>query len=352
MTSVQTNLPAEWATQDAVLLAWPHAQSDWLPFLPRIEQVYRDLVFHITRFEHVVLLCNTSELVAHVRPQLVERGVNLDRVRILNIEYNDTWLRDSGPITVSKSGQLSVCDFRFNGWGGKFDAALDDQICRAISQYDLFQAQYLRYEIFLEGGSIESDGAGTLMTTTQCLLTDTRNPAMSVADYEVFFAKEFGTERVFWLRHGELQGDDTDGHIDMLARFCDSETIAYTQCERQDDVHYASLSALEQELQALRTAKGQPYKLIPLPLPEPIYSAEGQRLPASYANFLIINDAVLVPIYDDANDERVLRRLQACFPRREVIGIQARAIIEQYGSLHCLTMQLPRGVLRLSEEVR
>jgi agmatine/peptidylarginine deiminase len=343
----QVTLPAEWVAQDGVLLAWPPAESDWLPFLARIEQVYVELIFHITRFEHVVLLCNTPELVDSVRAKLMTCGVNLQRVHILVVAYNDTWLRDSGPITVFADSQIITCDFRFNGWGGKFDATLDDRICHTLSQQTLFKANYKAYDLFLEGGSIDSDGAGTLLTTTQCLLTETRNPQMRIPDYEAFFASEFGSQRVIWLQHGELKGDDTDGHVDMLARFCDLETIAYTSCERQQDVHYDSLAELETELKALRTKTGEPYRLIPLPIPEAIYNHEGQRLPASYANFLIINDAVLVPLYDDANDALALQRLQDCFPTREVIGIQASAIIEQYGSLHCLTMQLPRGVLQL-----
>jgi len=343
--SSQLMLPAEWAPQDGVLLAWPHAQSDWLPFLPRIEQVYCELVSQITRFEDVVLLCQTPELANSVREKLAGNGANLQHVHLLVVAYNDTWLRDSGPITVTDDVSQVACDFRFNGWGGKFDASLDDRICHALSQQTLFKALYKPFNLVLEGGSIDSDGEGTLLTTRQCLLTDTRNRGMQTTDYEKFFAREFGSKRIIWIEHGELQGDDTDGHIDMLARFCGPDTIAYTSCEREDDVHYPSLAALGAELKTLRTQEGQPYRMVALPIPEAIYNQDGQRLPASYANFLIINDAVLVPVYDDANDSIVLERLQACFPGREVIGIQARAIIEQFGSLHCLTMQLPKGVL-------
>lgn len=344
----QLNLLPEWTPQDGVLLAWPHAQSDWLPFLPRIEQVFCELVFHIARLEHVVLLCNTPALVEAVHKKLTARDVNIQHVHMLTVPYNDTWLRDSGPITVADGMHVYACDFRFNGWGGKFDAELDDRICHALSQEPLFKAEYKPYHLTLEGGSIDTDGAGTLLTTSQCLLTDTRNPGMQTDDYEKFFASEFGIKRVLWLNQGELQGDDTDGHVDMLARFCDANTIAYTSCERRDDIHYVSLAALETELKNLRTASGQPYTLVPLPIPEAIHNRDGRRLPASYANFLIINGAVLVPLYEDSNDETILRRLQKCFSGREVIGINARAIIEQFGSLHCLTMQLPRGVLNLA----
>lgn len=343
--SPPVNLLPEWTSQDAILLAWPHVQSDWLPFLPRIERVYSDLIYQITRFEDVVLLCNSPDLVDSVREKLAARGVALERLHLVTTPYNDTWLRDSGPLTVTDGEELCACDFRFNGWGGKFDASLDDRICQALSQLNLFKARYRAYDLILEGGSIDCDGSGTLLTTRQCLLTDTRNPEMQIGDYEKFFAAAFGCRRVLWLSHGELQGDDTDGHVDMLARFCDPWTIAYTSCDRQDDAHYPSLSALAAELASLRTADGQAYRLVPLPIPQPIYNMQGQRLPASYANFLIINGAVLVPQYNDRNDGLVIERLQTCFPQREVIGIDARTIIEQNGSLHCLTMQLPRGML-------
>lgn len=343
------HLPAEWAEQDGILLAWPHVQTDWLPLLPRIEQVYTELVYQITRFEHVVLLCNTTTLLDLVREKLRARGANLARVHGIVMAYDDTWLRDSGPLTVSEGEEMVACDFRFNAWGGKYDARQDDRICYALSQQALFRARYQSLDIILEGGSLDADGEGTLLTTRQCLLTPTRNPGMTPADYEQLFTEQLGAQRVIWLEHGELEGDDTDGHVDMLARFCDPHTIAYTSCERKHDSHYPSLQALANELAGLRTYDGQAYHLVPLPIPEPIHNEEGRRLPASYANFLILNKAVLVPCYQDANDERVLASLQVCFPGREIIGIDARAVIEQNGSLHCLSMQLPRGCLNIRD---
>jgi len=341
----QAKLLPEWSTQDGVLLAWPHADTDWSPMLPRIEQVYRELIFHITRFEDVVLLCHNEALARYARSQLATDGIDPARLHTLCIPYNDTWLRDSGPLSIAQGQGICAADFRFNGWGGKFDARLDDGICRALSRAPIFSAAYQAYDLVLEGGSLDCDGAGSLLTTRQCLLTETRNPGMSTVDYERFFASAFGIERVLWLANGELEGDDTDGHVDMLARFCDPRTIAYTSCEREDDCHFASLKALETELQNLRDSQGRAYELIPLPIPEPIYGADGHRLPASYANFLIINGAVLLPLYNDANDSRVSERLRDCFAGREIIGIDARAVIEQHGSLHCLSMQLARGSL-------
>lgn len=345
----QRNLPAEWADQDAILLAWPHVQTDWLPLLPRIEQVYLELVYHITRFEHVVLLCNTTALVEAVREKLRSRDVDMRRVHCIVVPYDDTWLRDSGPLCVEAESGLVALDFRFNGWGGKYDASLDDRICYTLAKDSLFSARRQAMDIILEGGSLDCDGDGTILTTRQCLLSQTRNPQLGETDYEQVFAGAFGTQRVFWVEHGELEGDDTDGHIDMLARFCDSRTIAFTSCERKDDSHYPTLQALEDELTNLRTGENEAYRLVPLPIPDAIYNEGGRRLPASYANFLIINGAVLVPCYQDRNDERVLASLQDCFPEREIIGIDARAVIEQNGSLHCLSMQLPRGTLAIRD---
>ena len=200
-------------------------------------------------------------------------------------------------------------------------------------------------EFVLEGGSIDTDGEGTLLTTTACLLTESRNPQLDQQQIEMRLKTELGVTRILWLQHGFLAGDDTDSHIDMLARFCAPDTIAFMQCDDPGDEHFESLAAMAQELRQFRTRDGQPYRLIGLPLPAAIYNSVGQRLPASYANFLIINDAVLVPQYNDRSDEIVLKRLAACFPDRQMIGIPCRALIEQYGSLHCLSMQFPDGVL-------
>jgi len=196
----------------------------------------------------------------------------------------------------------------------------------------------------LEGGSIDSDGQGTLLTTTACLLAPTRNPSLDQAGIESSLAQYLGVQRVLWLRHGRLEGDDTDSHIDMLARFCDPVTLAYSCCDDEADEHFAPLQAMKKELASFRTLAGEPYRLVPLPLPQAIFNAQGRRLPASYANFLIINNAVLVPLYDDHADEIAITNLQRCFPDRQIVGINCLAIIQQYGSLHCLTMQLPQGI--------
>jgi agmatine/peptidylarginine deiminase len=274
----------------------------------------------------------------------VKAGVRGDRLRVLSVPADDVWARDHGPITVFRDRRPVHLDFAFNGWGGKFDAARDNAITHRLAALQAWNAPVETLDFVLEGGGIESDGAGTLLTTERCLLAPTRNPGLAKAQIEEKLKGWFGLTRVLWLSRGDLVGDDTDGHIDTLARFCDPGTIAYQACDDRQDAHYEELAAMAVELAALRDAYGKPYKLVPLPLPDPIHDTEdGRRLPAGYANFLIVNGAVLVPVYGDRHDAEALARLRPCFPGRELIGIDCRALIHQYGSLHCVTMQIPKA---------
>jgi len=337
----------EWSAQDAILLAWPHNGTDWKDNLPQIHAVYCQLISHITRFQRVVLIVANAEVQHDAEQQLKNAQASLDKIYFAESSYNDTWLRDTGPLTCAADGQLVMHDFRFNGWGGKFDARLDDKLVEALHARQIFSTTLQSHPVFLEGGSIDTDGAGTMLTTSTCLLTPTRNPSMSRDAYALMFKKTFDIDRIFWIDNGELLGDDTDSHIDMLARFCDPATIAYTACRDHNDVHFESLKKLEQELQGLRQINGESYTLVPLYIPAAQYAEDGERLPASYANFLIINNAVLVPTYNDAMDAAACKTLADCFPQREIIPVRANAIIQQGGSLHCLTMQLPAGSLRI-----
>jgi agmatine/peptidylarginine deiminase len=192
-----------------------------------------------------------------------------------------------------------------------------------------------------EGGSIESNGAGVLLTTEECLLSKERNPQFSKQEIENYLKEKFGAHTVLWLSHGFLAGDDTDSHIDTLARFVDDHTIAYVQCNDENDLHYTELQAMERELQDFRMPNGKPYRLLALPMTPPIFDEDGERLPATYANFLIINTAVLVPVYNCATDAEALRILQQAFPTREIVPIDCSVLITQHGSLHCVTMQFP-----------
>lgn len=339
-------LPAEWEPQDGVLLTWPHGGGDWASSLARVEAVFVRLAVEISAQERVLVVCADTEHRQHVRARLADAGAQLGRIDLRIVPSNDTWARDHGPITVIEDGRPLLLDFRFNGWGGKYPADLDNRISGQLHAQGAFGATPMHpVDLELEGGAIETDGAGTLLTTESCLVHGHRNPGLDRDALEGVLRRELGVTRILWLTHGLLAGDDTDGHIDTLARFCDPHTIAHVVCDDPQDPHYEPLRAMAAELAALRTAHGDPYRLVPLPLPAPIHAANGQRLPATHANFLIIDGAVLVPTYGDPADAVALQRLQGCFPGRRAIGIDCRALIEQYGSLHCVTMQLPRGVL-------
>jgi agmatine/peptidylarginine deiminase len=337
----------EWAPQSGVMLTWPHAGTDWAPLLERVEPVYREIAGEILKRERLLIVAQDAAHRDHIRGVLEQGGLDLGGVRWALAPANDTWARDHGPITVvDDTGRPRLLSFRFNGWGEKYAHDLDDRINERLADQGVFDVPMEGIDLVLEGGSLEVDSHGTLLTTSQCLLMPRRNPGMRREAIEAALKTHLCLERVLWLEHGHLAGDDTDAHIDTLARFCSDDTIAYMACDDPEDEHYAPLQAMEAELRALRTREGKPYRLVPLPMPAPIHNAEGDRLPASYANFLIINEAVLVPVYGDALDPVVLERLDNAFPNHQVIGIDCRALIEQFGSLHCITMQLPEGVLQ------
>jgi len=339
-------LPPEWAPQSGVMLTWPHAHSDWAPILDRVEPVFAEIARQVARFEKVLIACRDDRHRAHVVRQLAAAGVATDRVVLGIAPSNDTWARDHGPIATQCQNELTLLDFGFNGWGGKYPHDLDNVITRALYRQGVFGKSPLQtVDLILEGGSIEVDGSGTLLTTERCLLAPTRNPGVTRGQLEKRLGELLGLNRFLWLRHGYLAGDDTDSHIDTLARLCDAHTIAYVACDDPADEHYAELKAMEAELRAFRTADGRPYRLVPLPWPKPKYNDDGGRMPATYANFLIINDAVLVPTYSDAADAVALERIKTCFPSREIVGIDCLPLIFQHGSLHCVTMQLPAKIL-------
>ncbi len=339
-------LPPEWAPQSAVLLTWPHAASDWAPLLREAERSFARIASEISRRQRVLIACHGADAIPLVRAELYGANAVLDQARVFPVPSNDTWARDHGPITVMQNDAPRLLNFRFNGWGGKYQHDLDDEITLRLHALRAFGETPLeQVDLVLEGGAIEVNGTGALLTTARCLLAPTRNPQLSQDELEQRLAQLFGVERFHWLQHGRLEGDDTDGHIDTLARFCSGDTIAYQACDDPADPHHAELAAMATELQALRQADGQPYQLHALPWPRAQHDARGKRLPATYANFLIINGAVLMPAYRDPADEMARRVLQRCFPTREIVGIDCNALIRQFGSLHCVTMQLPAGVV-------
>ena len=335
-------LPPEWAKQEAVLLAWPHEKSDWAATLAHAETSFTALACAISARQKLLLVCADHAHQQHAHKQLMQAGATLEHIHFFNAPTNDTWARDFGPVTIAQNGQRCLLDFIFNGWGGKFAAAKDNALTQVLWRQRAYgDIDYRAIDFVLEGGSIEVDGQGTLLTTTSCLLTLTRNPTYTKEQIEIKLKKELGIQRILWLENSFLAGDDTDGHIDMLVRFCAPDILAHISCNDQNDEHYKIFAALEKELRALRTINNTPYKLVPLPIPPAKYGRHGQRLPASYANFLIINGSVIMPTYYDPADEIARAQLQRCFTDREIIGVPALAFIEQGGSVHCLTMQIP-----------
>lgn len=335
-------LPAEWERQRAVMLTWPHPDTDWYDNLAKAEPVFIALATAISHYAEVVIACHDEALMVRVDQLLQAEQVHPSRYHLYHACSNDSWARDHGPISVESSEGLVRLDFGFNGWGLKFPHDCDDRINLALAAQNAFGATRLEtVSLILEGGSIDSDGLGTILTTESCLLNRHRNPHLTQADIEAELRHHLGVERIFWLKHGTILGDDTDGHVDTLARFCNPETIAYAQCLNPTDPQFESLRLMEQELKALRTRDGQPYRLIGLPIPDNTFGTTSERLPATYVNFLIINGAVIAPIYDCPCDNYALRQLQKVFPDHSIIAINARPIIEQHGSLHCLTMQIP-----------
>jgi agmatine deiminase len=341
-------LPAEWEPQDAVLLTWPHKNTDWQRLLERAITTYFALLEQLLDYVPVIIAVSpelVSELCAEVDKKFSKKRYT---AHLFSVPCNDTWTRDHGPITVELDDGLQVQDFIFNGWGNKFAVDFDNDITAKLTHLGAFGGTPVNtVPVVLEGGAIESDGAGTLLTTSQCLLNPNRNPHMNKGDIERALRETLGVKRVLWLDHGYLVGDDTDSHIDTLARMAPEDTITYVKCDDVSDEHFAELSAMEAELQQFRTLHNCAYHLIPLPWPQAKYCEDGHRLPATYANYLVTNGAVLVPIYNDVKDGEAMAQIGKAFPGRDIVGVDCLALIEQHGSLHCVTMQLPRGSLDL-----
>ena len=334
--------PAEWEPQSAVLLAWPHAGTDWAARLAEVEETYIALVAAIARFQRVVVCVADDDIETYAEMRLRSNRVDMERVRFATVPYDDTWLRDSGPVTLRDADRFTLLDFRFTGWGGKFEAGDDDRLVERLDAEGLFHhAERRPIDFALEGGAIDTDGAGTLLTTWQCL--HERHPQAERGELAAKLREWLRQDRVLWLEHGYLEGDDTDAHVDTLARFAPGDAIVFQACDDESDSHHGELQAMAGEIAALRTREGRPYRLFPLPWPRPILD-DGRRLAASYANFLIVNGAVLMPAYGGDVDGRAAVVLAGAFPDREIVQVPCRPLIWQNGSLHCLTMQLPEGL--------
>lgn len=341
--------PAEWFPQSGALLTWPHEETDWKPYMNEVEDCYLRMAFAIASEEPLIIVTPEQERLQKLLEEKMPRKI-LSNIRFCDCPTDDTWARDHALLTVITDSKPELLDFRFNGWGNKFEAAKDNAVNKHLMLRGLLRGVYKDcLDFVLEGGSIESDGRGTLLTTTDCLLSPARNPKYNMVEIEELLKERFHAARVLWLHHGHLEGDDTDGHIDTLARFCPDDTIAYVKCTDKTDSHYEELQQMEQELQALRTLEDNPYRLVALPMAEPQYY-DGERLPATYANFFIINNKVLMPLYGPAEkDEEARKALLSAFPKHSVAGINCQVLLRQHGSLHCSTMQFPLGVVKFPE---
>ena len=334
-------LPAEWHTQSLVQLTWPDDSTDWCDLLHEVLPCYAALCKEISLRQPLLIVANNK---ADVSPWLAD--ANHENITIAEMPINDTWARDHGFITVYQNNQPVLLDFKFNAWGLKFAADKDNLINGNLYRDGLFH-NYVGYEnhlnMVLEGGSIESDGNGTILTTSECLQSANRNGAWTRQQIEAELLTLFGAKKILWLDHGFLQGDDTDSHIDTLARLAPNNTILYVKCTDTSDVHYDALKEMENQLQTFTSAGDMPYRLVALPMCSPIYN-EDERLPATYANFLFINGAILVPIYGIPEDEQALSVFRSEFSDYEIVAINCCPLIKQHGSLHCVTMQFPLGV--------
>ena len=343
MKNNHIQLPAEWARQSAIQLTWPHKNTDWAYMLDEVEACFVNIARAIADRQLLLIVSPEPEAVR----RRIASEVNMTNVRFVECATNDTWARDHGGITVMIGGEPVVYDFAFNGWGLKFAACYDNLITSHCYKAGVLKARYQnRLNFIIEGGSIESDGCGTMLTTSECLLSPNRNGEWGRNHIEEYLKEAFGLQQVLWLDYGYLAGDDTDSHIDTLARLAPNNTILYVSCNDADDEHYEQLKAMESQLRTFSTLQGEPYRLLPLPMAAAAYDEDNDRLPATYANFLILNDAVLYPTYGHpALDKAAGEVIAEAFPGYEIIGIDCCALIRQHGSLHCVTMQYPEGVI-------
>jgi agmatine/peptidylarginine deiminase len=337
-------LPAEWDEQSAVMLTWPHPQTDWAQDLSKVEQLYLEISHAIANRQQLLIVCHDSHQRQKVARLLRQHGVPTEATVLAIASFNDTWVRDFGPLSVIAGGKVQLRDFQFNAWGDKYPSELDNAVTANLARAGLFgDTPCQSLEMTLEGGAVETDGRGTLLATRSSVLSKSRNPGLSLDETEALLNASLGLRRFLWLKRGRLSGDDTDGHIDTLARFSDPQTILHVTAH-EDDPDQAELQAMAAELRTFRQENGSPYRLIPLPPLRPQSDKKGRRLPASYANFLIINNAVLLPVYSDPSDQEAVRCIAREFAGRQVIPIDCRPLIQQNGSLHCITMQFPKGL--------
>ncbi len=336
-------LPAEWENEGAIMLSWPHKDSDWAYMLDEVTRCYVALSKAILETKQKLYVVAPDISI----PRSLLSALPQDRIIYVEVPTNDTWIRDFGPITVEQGDGTQVAvDFQFNGWGLKFASDKDNLVTSRLNRRHALTGEYENALSFvLEGGSIESDGRGTILTTTRCLMSPNRNGGMTREQIADELGRRLGAHHILWLNYGALAGDDTDSHIDTIVRMAPHDTLIYTGCNNPDDEHFEELKKMEEQLRRFTTADGNPYNLVWLPLPDAVYDEDGLRMPATYANYLVTPDAVLMPSYaQPQNDQLAAMILHSVF-EREVIAVDCRALVMQHGSLHCATMQIPSELL-------
>lgn len=343
MPENQIRFLAEWEEQSAILMALPNKSTDWRYMLPEVEKCYKDIIIALTEAGvKVMLLCQDPEYCDGLFSDVHSK----DLIIKVKADFNDTWTRDYGPLAVERHGRKRALDFGFNGWGLKFASDKDNLVNLHLrDRYVVLPEQYRNERDFvLEGGSVETDGRGTLLTTTRCLTSPNRNGGKSKEQLNKILSDRLGVSHILWLDYGALAGDDTDSHIDTLARLAPDNTILFTGCRDVDDEHFEELLKMRAQLTMFRNQEGEPYNLVELPLPSPIYDEDGERLPATYANYLITDKVIFMPTYGQPqNDMLAMQTVRIAYPDHDVVGMDCRALIKQHGSLHCATMQLHKG---------
>lgn len=337
-------LAPEWARQDAVILIWPHSNSDWLGQLDAIEKTYSELSRYISEHQKLILIAYDQNHSQYIDEKLSLQKIKLENIQILAIPTNDTWIRDYGPVIVEAGSKLTVLDFVFNAWGNKYSADKDNAFNQLLMQTLDITSPLEKINTVFEAGNLDINSKGTLLCSSSCFQRKTSSQHIQLNDLEKDFNHWFGCERVLWINNVILHGDDTDGHIDTLARHCDDDIIAYSAPANRSDPNYDALSSLSNQLKNYKTSESTSYELVPLPSPKPIFY-DGLQLPATYSNFLIINEYVLVPVFGNKQDDDALKIIDDLFPTREIIDIESNALIQQYGGIHCASMQIPQGFL-------
>ena len=347
MTSYR--LAPEWARQDAVILVWPHIHSDWGNAnngnqLQKIELTYLELSRYICEQQKLILIAYDQEHISHIQRCLLSKGIREDNIIYIEINTNDTWVRDYGPVCVQSETNNVLLNFKFDAWGEKYPYDHDKAFNYVLSEKLNFNSELVDIDFVLEAGNIDTNNRGCLLSSIECFKRNISKNNLSLSAIESNFRKWLACENIFWIDKVRLIGDDTDGHIDNLARFCADDIIVYSSKASTSDANTDALTSLKQQLKSIKQQNHNNLELIPIPIPS-VITHDNKRLPASYVNFLITNQYIFVPVFNDKHDDIALKMIDDCFPSREIIDIESTTLIQQYGGIHCTSMQIPQGFL-------